>query len=152
MTTPTFLENMALVAELWPKFQMDKALRDIVYEKWQALHQDKLRDCIRQHRLERDSRPDIAAIHKRYCAITGQDRTTPVMDARRTRREANAIAGPSPAELEAWDHWAEDILATATPEEIATVRERVSLTLSAPRILAVAVDWHRKNPQPRAVP
>jgi hypothetical protein len=152
MDSTGFMDNMALMEALWPKFTMEKEVRDIVYEKWQHFHQDKLRDCIRQHRLERDSKPDIAAIHKRYCAISGQDRTTPVMDARRTRREANAIAGPSTAELEAWDHWAEDILATATPEEIATVRERVSLTLSAPRILAVAVDWHRKNPQPRAVP
>ncbi|WP_353269217.1 hypothetical protein, partial [Gemmatimonas sp.] len=111
MTTPTFLENMALVAELWPKFQMDKALRDIVYEKWQALHQDKLRDCIRQHRLERDSKPDIAAIHKRYCAITGQDRPTNIPDASRTRRQADRCMGPTPEELEEWEAWAEELLA-----------------------------------------
>ncbi len=146
MTTPTFLENMALVAELWPKFQMDKALRDIVYEKWQALHQDKLRDCIRQHRLERDSKPDIAAIHKKYCAITGQDRPTNIPDASRTRRQADRCVGPSPEELEEWEAWAEELLATASDAEIREVHERLGLTFTARRFLAIAVEYCRKNP------
>lgn len=146
MTTPTFLENMALVAELWPKFQMDKALRDIVYEKWQALHQDKLRDCIRQHRLERDSKPDIAAIHKRYCAITGQDRPTNIPDASRTRRQADRCVGPTPEELEEWEAWAEELLATASDAEIREVHERLGLTFTARRFLAIAVEYCRKNP------
>ena len=146
MTTPTFLENMALVAELWPKFQMDKALRDIVYEKWQALHQDKLRDCIRQHRLERDSKPDIAAIHKRYCAITGQDRPTNIPDASRTRRQADRCMGPTPEELEEWEAWAEELLATASDAEIREVHERLGLTFTARRFLAIAVEYCRKNP------
>ena len=146
MTTPTFLENMALVAELWPKFQMDKALRDIVYEKWQALHQDKLRDCIRQHRLERDSKPDIAAIHKKYCAITGQDRPTNIPDASRTRRQAERCVGPSPEELEEWEAWAEELLATASDAEIREVHERLGLTFTARRFLAIAVEYCRKNP------
>jgi hypothetical protein len=146
MTTPTFLENMALVAELWPKFQMDKALRDIVYEKWQALHQDKLRDCIRQHRLERDSKPDIAAIHKRYCAITGQDRPTNIPDASRTRRQADRCMGPTPEELEEWEAWAEELLATASDAEIRDVHERLGLTFTARRFLAIAVEYCRKNP------
>lgn len=146
MTTPTFLENMALVAELWPKFQMDKALRDIVYEKWQNLHQDKLRDCIRQHRLERDSKPDIAAIHKKYCAITGQDRPTNIPDASRTRRQAERCVGPSPEELEEWEAWAEELLATASDAEIREVHERLGLTFTARRFLAIAVEYCRKNP------
>ena len=146
MTTPTFLENMALVAELWPKFQMDKALRDIVYEKWQALHQDKLLDCIRQHRLERDSKPDIAAIHKRYCAITGQDRPTNIPDASRTRRQAARCMGPTPEELEEWEAWAEELLATASDAEIREVHERLGLTFTARRFLAIAVEYCRKNP------
>ena len=146
MTTPTFLENMALVAELWPKFQMDKALRDIVYEKWQALHQDKLRDCIRQHRLERDSKPDIAAIHKKYCAITGQDRPTNIPDASRTRRQAERCVGPTPEELEEWEAWAEELLATASDAEIREVHERLGLTFTARRFLAIAVEYCRKNP------
>lgn len=146
MTTPTFLENMALVAELWPKFQMDKALRDIVYEKWQALHQDKLRDCIRQHRLERDSKPDIAAIHKKYCAITGQDRPTNIPDALRTRRQADRCVGPTPEELEEWEAWAEELLATASDAEIREVHERLGLTFTARRFLAIAVEYCRKNP------
>lgn len=146
MTTPTFLENMALVAELWPKFQMDKALRDIVYEKWQALHQDKLRDCIRQHRLERDSKPDIAAIHRRYCAITGQDRPTNIPDASRTRRQADRCMGPTPEELEEWEAWAEELLATASDAEIREVHERLGLTFTARRFLAIAVEYCRKNP------
>ena len=146
MTTPTFLENMALVAELWPKFQMDKALRDIVYEKWQALHQDKLRDCIRQHRLERDSKPDIAAIHKQYCAITGQDRPTNIPDASRTRRQADRCMGPTPEELEEWEAWAEELLATASDAEIREVHERLGLTFTARRFLAIAVEYCRKNP------
>ena len=146
MTTPTFLENMALMESLWPKFTMEKEVRDIVYEKWQHFHQDKLRDCIRQHRLERDSKPDIAAIHKRYCAITGQDRPTNIPDVSRTRRQADRCMGPTPEELEEWEAWAEELLATASDAEIRDVHERLGLTFTARRFLAIAVEYCRKNP------
>lgn len=146
MDSTGFMDNMALMEALWPKFTMDKAVRDIVYEKWQHLHQDKLRECIRQHRLERDSKPDIAAIHKKYCAITGQDRPTNIPDASRTRRQADRCVGPTPEELEEWEAWAEELLATASDAEIREVHERLGLTFTARRFLAIAVEYCRKNP------
>ena len=145
------MDNMALMESLWPKFTMEKEVRDIVYEKWQHFHQDKLRDCIRQHRLERDSKPDIAAIHRRYCAITGQDRPTNIPDASRTRRQADRCVGPTPEEFEEWEAWAEELLATASDAEIREVHERLGLTFTARRFLAIAVDYCRKNPQPKGI-
>jgi hypothetical protein len=127
----SWADNQKLMATLWPKWRLEPALASVIHEKWSQLHQDKLRDCIRQHRLERDSKPDIAAIHKRYCAITGQ---------------ADRCMGPTPEELEEWEAWAEELLATASDAEIREVHERLGLTFTARRFLAIAVEYCRKNP------
>lgn len=146
----TYEENKALMAELWPRWRLEPALASVLHEKWSKLHQDKLRDCIRQHRMHRDATPDISAIHKAYCAITGLDRASAVPDATKTRKEAMAAQGPTAAELEAWDVWAEHTLSTATPAEIAAAKERLGLaSITQPRVLALMVDWCRKNPRLR---
>lgn len=142
----SWADNQKLMATLWPKWRLEPALASVIHEKWSQLHQDKLRDCIRQHRLERDLKPDIAAIHKKYCAITGQDRPTNIPDASRTRRQADRCVGPTPEELEEWEAWAEELLATASDAEIREVHERLGLTFTARRFLAIAVEYCRKNP------
>lgn len=151
MNTVTFQDNMALLEELWPRFRMEPSLRSIIVEKWGSLHQDKLRECIRQHRLERDTKPDIAAIHKGYCRVTGIDSGSDVAqrEIARTRKQAQECAGPTEAELEAWDYWAESVIATATDHELRTITERFNLVPTSRRYLATMIDYARKHPLTR---
>ena len=150
MNTHTFNDNMALIEELWPKYRMEPSLRSIIVEKWGSLHQDKLRECIRQHRLERDTKPDVAAIHKAYCRITGVDTGSDVSqrEIARTRRQAEETKGPTEAEIQAWDYWAEAIISSATNSELKEIRERFNLEPTHRRYLACMLDYIRKHPLP----
>jgi hypothetical protein len=124
-------------------------LSRLLNERWGSLHQDKLRDCIRQHRLERDIKPDVAAIHKAYCAIVPQSDVIARGEVHHTRREADALCGPTPQEYADWDAWAKGILATATRQEIESAQDRLGISPDTHRVLAVAIDYCRKNPPPR---
>lgn len=150
MNTHTFNDNMALIEELWPKYRMEPSLRSIIVERWGSLHQDKLRECIRQHRLERDTKPDVAAIHKAYCRITGVDTGSDVSqrEIARTRRQAEETKGPTEAEIQAWDYWAEAIISSATNSELKEIRERFNLEPTHRRYLACMLDYIRKHPLP----
>lgn len=145
----TWQDNRALMGELWPKWRLEPSLSRLIDRKWGQLHQDKLRDCIEQHRLERDSSPDISAIHKQYCKITGGQWNE---DAQRevSRTRAEFVQGPSQQELAEWDEDAKRILATATPQEIAAAKERLGMHPKQPRIVALMVEWCRQNPVDRA--
>ena len=117
--------------------------------KWGSLHQDKLRDCIEQHKLVRNSKPDISAIHKAYCAITpaaAEIAGRSQVDI--TRRNASAVQGPTPQEYAEWDAWAAEVLKTATQAEIDAARERVGVGVHSDRVLAVLVDYCRNTPRP----
>ena len=142
-----FLETKRLMHSLWPKWKADEEVGRLLNERWAHLHQDKLRECIRNHRFVREVKPDITAIHAAYCKVTGESAasTEAAAEIARTRRESFAVAGPSPAELEDWGRWAEDILATASEQEIVAARERTGITGANRRILAVAVDHCRRN-------
>lgn len=137
------------MGELWPKWTLEPELSRLLNERWGSLHQDKLRDCIRQHRLERDTKPDVAAIHKAYCAIMPQSDVIARGEVHHTRREADALCGPTPQEYADWDAWAKGILATATRQEIESAQERLGVSPDTHRVLAVAIDYCRKNPPPR---
>ena len=137
------------MGELWPKWTLEPELSRLLNERWGSLHQDKLRDCIRQHRLERDTKPDVAAIHKAYCAIMPQSDVIARGEVHHTRREADALCGPTPQEYADWDAWAKGILATATRQEIESAQERLGISPDTHRVLAVAIDYCRKNPPPR---
>jgi hypothetical protein len=150
MNIVTYADNQALMAELWPKWRLEPGLAGILHEKWSQLHQDKLRDCIRQHRLEREIKPDVSAIHKAYCKVTGIAYGSDVAEREvsRTRRQAEEAQGPTASELEAWDHWAEHILSTATQAEIDVCFDRLGVNPEHPRLIATMVDYCRKNPVP----
>lgn len=137
------------MGELWPKWTLEPELSRLLNERWGSLHQDKLRDCIRQHRLERDIKPDVAAIHKAYCAIVPQSDVIARGEVHHTRREADALCGPTPQQYADWDAWAKGILATATRQEIESAQERLGISPDTHRVLAVAIDYCRKNPPPR---
>jgi hypothetical protein len=142
-----FIETKRLMQRLWPKWKADEELGRLLNERWGQLHQDKLRDAVRQHRLVRNVTPDITAIHKEYCKISGEDAGTHERnhEIRRTQRAREEWAGPSPAEREADEQWAKEILATATASEIREVRESVGLNLKNDLWLAVAIDRMRRK-------
>jgi hypothetical protein len=148
MDAPTWIDNKKLMLALWPAWKPSPEEGSLLNRKWGQLHQDKLRDCIEQHRLERDAKPDLSAIHKAYCKITSSNTASAegVREADRTRREHLAVQPPAPHELEEWDRDAERILATATPREIANAKERLNLNVKQPRLLALMVEWCRQNP------
>lgn len=142
-----FIETKRLMQRLWPKWKADEELGQLLNERWGQLHQDKLRDAVRQHRLVRNVTPDITAIHKEYCKISGEDAGTHERnhEIRRTQRAREEWAGPSPAEREADEQWAKEILSTATASEIRKVRESVGLNLKNDLWLAVAIDRMRRK-------
>ena len=142
-----FIETKRLMQRLWPKWKADEELGRLLNERWGQLHQDKLRDAVRQHRLVRNVTPDITAIHKEYCKISGEDAGTHERnnEIRRTQRAREEWAGPSPAEREADEQWAKEILATATASEVRQVRESVGLNLKNDLWLAVAIDRMRRK-------
>ena len=140
-----FIETKRLMQRLWPKWKADDELGKILNERWGQLHQDKLREAMRQHRLVRNVTPDITAIHKAYCKITGitENGYDGRQDAVKTRMQA--VTEPTQQELEEWDAWAAQVLSTATEREIAAVKERLGLEPQTDRVLAVAVDHCRRN-------
>ena len=137
------------MGKLWPRWAPSPEEASILNRKWGSLHQDKLRDCIEQHKLVRNSKPDISAIHKAYCAITpaaAEIAGRSQVDI--TRRNANAVQGPTPQEYAEWDAWAAEVLKTATQAEIDAARERVGVGVHSDRVLAVLVDYCRNTPRP----
>lgn len=149
METITWNDNKILMGKLWPRWAPSPEEASILNRKWGSLHQDKLRDCIEQHKLVRNSKPDISAIHKAYCAITpaaAEIAGRSQVDI--TRRNANAVQGPTPQEYAEWDAWAAEVLKTATQAEIDAARERVGVGVHSDRVLAVLVDYCRNTPRP----
>ena len=138
-----FIETKRLMQRLWPKWKADEELGRLLNERWGQLHQDKLRDAMRQHRLVRNVTPDITAIHKAYCKITGitENGYDGRQDAVRTRNET--VTGPTAEEYEEWDAWAAGIMETATNGEIETAKERYAVKTD--RLLAVAIDHMRRK-------
>lgn len=141
-----FIETKRLMQRLWPKWKADDELGKILNERWGQLHQDKLREAMRQHRLVRNVTPDITAIHKAYCKITGtaENGYDGRQDAVRTRTEV--VTGPTAQEYAEWDEWAAGIMASATPQEIAEAKARYGFTTD--RVVAIAIDNIRRNGMP----
>ena len=149
METITWNDNKILMGKLWPRWAPSLEEASILNRKWGSLHQDKLRDCIEQHKLVRNSKPDISAIHKAYCAITpAAAEIAGRSEVDITRRNANAVQGPTPQEYAEWDAWAVEVLKTATQAEIDAARERIGVGVQSDRVLAVLVDYCRNTPQP----
>ena len=149
METITWNDNKILMGKLWPRWQPSPEEASILNRKWGSLHQDKLRECIRQHRLERDTKPDVAAIHKAYCAIVPQADVLARGEVVQTRRDATSLQGPTAQDYADWDAWAKGVLSTATRQEIEAAQERLGISPDTHRVLAVAIDYCRKNPPPR---
>lgn len=140
---PTWQQNRAYMGELWPRWRLEPALSRLLDERWGGLLQDRLHECIKQHRMERDSTPDVSAIHDAYCRITGhgqEGRTA----AQQTRRRLEETRGPSEADTAAWDREADAILATATPEEIKAAKDSFGIAPQTRRVLSMMVKLRRE--------
>jgi hypothetical protein len=145
-----FLETKKLMHRLWPKWKADDELASLLNSRWLHLDQDKLRECIRSHRFDRNTIPDVTAIHKAYCRITGGNYAdVPTPQPRRYALEQ----GPTEQEVADWQQWADELVATATATELAHCRERLGLlslqtdTPGQRRVTAIAVEYCRNNPQ-----
>lgn len=153
MSAVTWNDNKVLLKNLWPGWKPDETLADLLNARWSQLRQDKLRECIQNHRFERDSSPDISAIHKAYARITQGERDASVAEVEVARTQAERIEGPSPEELAAWDRYADEIIASATPDEIARCKERFQwLDLDNRRMLGDCIAYIRKHPTRPARP
>lgn len=144
-----WIDNKKLMLALWPKWKPTPEQANLLNERWGQLQQDKLRECIRNNAMASTRVPNIAAIHREYCRVSGQDKTHDVGQAEVSRtRTALQDCQPIPAEEYAdWERWAEGVLSTATPDELAAVPERLGINPNTRRVLAVAVNWCRENPE-----
>jgi len=141
---PTWNDNKRLLVELWPKWKPSDAEARILNQRWGSLHQDILREIIEGHRLVRQAVPDLTRIHSEYC-----DRTTHLRPAIGRPPEARfvSVAGPSQAEEEEFRRWAEEIVSTATDEEVKRARRRFNMALDTTKALACAIDYCRAHPR-----
>lgn len=138
------MDNRKLMEEMWPKWKLEPVLSSLLNEKWGSLHQDKLQSCIRQHRLVRDFKPEIATIHKAYCALIPQN-LVGEREVEQTRDDLQRCTPPSERELQEWDDWAETMLNDVTVQELEQVSDFIGHVPESRRILAVAVEHVRLN-------
>lgn len=144
----TWNDNKKMMAALWPRWKPTPEQGALINERWGSLHQDKLRDCIREDAMRSRTRPNIPAIHNAYCRVTGAERVqdNAATEVQRTREAIKSCQPQTPEELAEWEAWAEAVLATATPDELKRVPERLGINPQTKRVLAIAVDWVRRNP------
>ena len=145
----TWNDNKVLMTKLWPKWKPTPEQGALLNEKWSQVKQDKLRDCIRNDAMRSMRYPNIPAIHKEYCKITGEENVQIAArtEVERTRKVLKSCQPPTAEEYADWERWAEEVLATATPAELAAVPERLGINPNTKRVLAVAVNWCRENPE-----
>lgn len=145
----TWPDNKILMCDLWPKWKPTPAEAALLNKRWGDLHQDKLRICIENNRMVRNQIPDISAIQAEYERIT-QTQYNQVAangEIQRTREVLKSCQPPTAEEYADWERWAEEVLSTATPAELAAVPERLGINPNTKRVLAVAVNWCRENPE-----
>lgn len=142
---PEWYETWQLILGLWPDWKPTPQTVTWLWERWQNLSQDKLRDAVKQHRMEpsaeKAGRPVYNRINDLYI-----ERTAPAPLPLKERSFKDTARPLSDEELREWDAWAARVLFTATPSEIADARERIGVTLKKDRYLAVAIDYCRNNP------
>jgi hypothetical protein len=142
---PKWYETWKMVLGLWPEWKPTPATIHWLTERWNALHQDKLQDAIKQHRMEASAekagRPVYNRIQELYV-----ERTMPMQQQRKVQAIIKTAQPLSPEDARAWDKWAASIMATVTPAEIRAAQDRLGITLTNERILATAIDYCRKTP------
>jgi hypothetical protein len=142
---PSYASTWALIRNLWDTWEPNDTISSLCLQRWGQLHQDILQECVRLHKMEASGQYREPKVHRIMDLYA--ERTTKEYTHTRTM-EAIVDRGPSQAELDDWDKWAEDVLADVTDDEIRRASERLTFIgkLNNKRILAVAVDFVRSNP------
>jgi hypothetical protein len=138
----TWADNKRYMVSLWPRWKPTEAEAGLINSRWCHLDQEKLRLCMDNNRLKRSRVPDLAAIHQEYCKITGHGNPGQHV-VERTKRYIDETRGPTEAETAAWEREADEILATATPEEIKAAKEHYGIDPQTNRVLSLMVQTLR---------
>jgi hypothetical protein len=138
----TWADNKRYMGSLWPRWKPTEAEAGLINSRWCHLDQEKLRLCMDNNRLKRSRVPDLAAIHQEYCKITGHGNPGQHV-VERTKRYIDETRGPTEAETAAWEREADEILATATPEEIKAAKEHYGIDPQTNRVLSLMVQTLR---------
>jgi hypothetical protein len=138
----TWADNKRYMVSLWPRWKPTEAEAGLINSRWCHLDQEKLRLCMDNNRLKRSRVPDLAAIHQEYCKITGHGNPGQHV-VERTKRYIDETHGPTEAETAAWEREADEILATATPEEIKAAKEHYGIDPQTNRVLSLMVQTLR---------
>jgi hypothetical protein len=136
------------LVSLWPRWKPTEAEAGLINSRWCHLDQEKLRLCMDNNRLKRSRVPDLAAIHQEYCKITGHGNPGQHV-VERTKRYIDETRGPTEAETAAWEREADEILATATPEEIKAAKEHYGIDPQTNRVLSLMVQTLRDRRRSR---
>jgi hypothetical protein len=144
----TWADNKRYMVSLWPRWKPTEAEAGLINSRWCHLDQEKLRLCMDNNRLKRSRVPDLAAIHQEYCKITGHGNPGQHV-VERTKRYIDETRGPTEAETAAWEREADEILATATPEEIKAAKEHYGIDPQTNRVLSLMVQTLRDRRRSR---
>jgi hypothetical protein len=142
---PTWNDTWQMIRGLWTEWDPTPQTTKWLWERWMPLHQDKLMDAVKQHRMEaaseKSNRPVFNRINDLYIERTVQQQLVV-----HTRVEKEKIQPLSDNDFKAWDIWAAKVMATATAEEIKAAQESVGLlSITTQRVLAIAVDLYREK-------
>jgi hypothetical protein len=141
MDKPTYLQTWSLITSLWNEWCPNDATARLCAERWSELHQDKLQDAAKLHKMEASGQYKEPKIH-RIMEIYSS-RTTQAWATSEPAKQEWSCDGPTPHELAEWDRWADDILADVSEEELKAAQEIAPV--SGKRVLACAVDYIRKR-------
>lgn len=135
-----FLETKRMMRKLWPKWVCPPELGATLNAAWAKRDQATMRECIGRHRLVREYTPDVTAIDSAYLA------------ARRAAAPTQYVQA-STVDQQSVQAWADRVVSSATPEEIAYCQSRLRLlkiktdTPTQRRMAAAAIEWVRQAQQ-----
>ena len=135
-----FLTTKRMMRKLWPRWVCPPELGATLNAVWAKRDQAIMRECIGRHRLVREYTPDVTAIDSAYSV------------ARKAAAPAKYIQATT-VDQQSVQTWADRVVESATPEEIAHCQTRLRLiriqtdTPSQRRMAAAAIEWVRQAKQ-----
>lgn len=141
MDKPTYLQTWSLITSLWPDWCPNDATARLCAERWGEIHQDKLQEAAKLHKMEASGQYKEPKVH-RIMEIYAQ-RTSQAWNVSEPVKQEWKGVGPTPSEYAEWDRWAEDVLSNVTDDELEQANQIYAA--SSTRVLACAVDYIRKR-------
>lgn len=136
-----FLVTKRMMRKLWPRWVCPPELGAALNAAWSKRDQATMRECIGRHRLVREYTPDVTAIDSAY-SVARQAAATAVQCSRTPTVDHESV-----------QTWADGVVQSATPEELAYCQTRLRLiriqtdTPSQRRMAAAAIEWVRQAKQ-----